>query len=146
MADGTPITAALQPLVTRWSDAMALVDSTPRIALTGPVGQLQAVRRDVQAVTWPACARHAADLLVGGMSSEIDGYLGLMAGHSADETKTLPDVGTLSYGYLSQVSGVAEANRIFDADYYAAILRGRQTFAEFATELAYADGEESRPN
>jgi hypothetical protein len=146
MQDGTAITSAFQPFTTRWGDAVALVDSTPRIALSGPVGQLQTVRRDVESAQWPLCARRAADLLVQGMNAEIEGYLGLMAGHTADETKTLPDVGTLSYGYLSQVSGVAEANRIFDADYYTAIVRGRQTFAEFGTELAFAAGEQQRPN
>jgi hypothetical protein len=145
MQDGTAITSAFQPFTTRWGDAVALVDSTPRIALSGPVGQLQQIRRDVEAAQWPLCARRAADLLVQGMDSEIDGYLGLMAGHAADETKTLPDVGTLSYGYLSQTSGVAEANRVFDADNYAAIVRGRRIFADFGTELAYAAGEEPRP-
>lgn len=145
MQDGTAITSAFQPFTVRWGDAVVLVDNTPRIALSGPVGQLQAIRRDTEAVQWPPCGRHAADLLIEGMNSEIAGYLGLMAGHTADETKTLPDVGALSYSYLVQVSGVTDANRIFDADYYAAIIRGRQTLGEFGTELAYANGESLRP-
>lgn len=145
MADGTPITAAFLPLAARWGDAVVLADNTPRIALSGAVGQLQAIRREVESVDWPPCARRAADLLSDGMNSEISGYLGFMSGHRPEETRALPDVGTLSYAYLVQMSGVAEANRLFDADYYAVIDRGRATLVEFGTELAYASGEQPRP-
>lgn len=147
MPDGTPLTAAFLPFVTRWADGVVLADATARIALSGPVGQLQAVRRDVKSVTWPACAQSAADVLIQGMDSEIIGYLRFMNVSPADERRYIPQFNeNLTYAQLERQVGQSQADALFYADSYAAIATGRQYFGEFGTELAYADGEQARPS
>src|SRR5579871_1408916 len=78
-ADGKTVSDQLAQFATEWDDALKLAASTSRIALASPVSQLQRIRRDVQAQTWPDCATKAKELLVASMSATVDGYLAFMA-------------------------------------------------------------------
>ena len=44
-------------LLDRWRDAATLADSTARVALAGPIADLQAIRRELLALEPPDCAR-----------------------------------------------------------------------------------------
>lgn len=62
----------------RWEDAVRIADSTSRGALSGPLAQLQSVRRDAQALTVPPCLLQGKTDLVKGMDLIIDGYLAFL--------------------------------------------------------------------
>jgi hypothetical protein len=77
--DGKKVSDKLNQFATEWDDTLKLASSTSRIALATPVSQLQRIRRDLQAQTWPDCAQTAKGLLVGSMDATIDGNLAFMA-------------------------------------------------------------------
>jgi len=70
--------ADLERLYGRWKDASLLADSTARIALSGPVATLQAIRRDVGEMIVPACLDGAKRDLVAGMDAQIKGFVFFM--------------------------------------------------------------------
>ncbi|MVT28776.1 hypothetical protein GO496_10580 [Acidovorax citrulli] len=47
---------AMDTLVARWDDAVKVASTTGRIALSGPVATLQAIRRETEGVTVPPFA------------------------------------------------------------------------------------------
>ena len=59
----------------RWFDAVEIADSTSRIALSGPVGELQAIRREIGVVEGPDCAAKAGLALYNHTDHVIDGFL-----------------------------------------------------------------------
>lgn len=59
----------------KWNDASTLASSTARIALSGPVASLQALRRETHAMIVPPCLDHAKAALVSGMDKEIEGFV-----------------------------------------------------------------------
>jgi hypothetical protein len=90
---GHPIANTFNNYLKRWDDATALASGTPRISLSGPLSQMQAVRRDAEAEPWPACARNAAQLMDTAMNSEINEDLAFMSNTyatSASRTQSRP--------------------------------------------------------
>lgn len=67
--------ADLKTLQARWMDALEIADSTSRISLAGPVGELQAIRREIGALEGPDCARAAGAALYIHSEAVIDGFL-----------------------------------------------------------------------
>jgi|CXWK01.1.fsa_nt_gi hypothetical protein len=67
--------AELAALRQRWLDALEIADSTARISLAGPVGELQAIRREIGALEGPACAQGAGAALYIHSEAVIDGFL-----------------------------------------------------------------------
>ena len=67
--------ADLETLRGRWLDALEIADSTARISLAGPVGELQAIRREIGALEGPACAQVAGAALYIHSEAVIDGFL-----------------------------------------------------------------------
>lgn len=59
----------------KWSDASTLASSTARIALSGPVANLQTLRRETQAMIVPPCLDRAKATLLEGMGKEIEGFV-----------------------------------------------------------------------
>jgi hypothetical protein len=59
----------------RWKDGSALADSTARIALSGPVSNLQTIRREVNDMIVPACMDGAKAALIEGMDAQIRGFM-----------------------------------------------------------------------
>lgn len=65
-------------LVVRWDDAVKVALTSGRIALPGPVGILQATRREAEELTVPPCLDEAKAHLVKGMNSTVEGFLVFM--------------------------------------------------------------------
>jgi len=74
---------AVRPLFNEWNDAVQLATRASRLSLAGPVGDLQELRRRVQAVDVPACAERAQSTLIKHMDAIIDAQLGFMAHEDA---------------------------------------------------------------
>lgn len=83
----TDYRAAVDGITSRWDDANALAGSTARINLSGPVGDLQEIAREVDALDPPPCAEKAHSLLTDYMRRVIDGYLSFMAQEANAENK-----------------------------------------------------------
>lgn len=67
--------AELDDLHARWMDALEIADSTARISLAGPVGELQAIRREIGALVGPECAAMAGVALYMHADAVIEGFL-----------------------------------------------------------------------
>lgn len=67
--------AELDDLRARWMDALEIADSTARMSLAGPVGELQDIRREIGALEGPECARMAGAALYMHADAAIDGFL-----------------------------------------------------------------------
>lgn len=103
--DGDLVYDLLDGFAQEWDDAIDIARSTGRIALSGPIGELQSIRRDVQRQEWPECATDAHGHLVNWMDGTIDGFLAFM--------QQKPD---------SEITGIFEdANR--DQEQFFAALR-----------------------
>ncbi len=77
--DATRLKASVQPLMARFDDANKLANSTSRIALSGVISEMQATRRDFEALTVPDCAALAKTQMVDFMDKAIDAYLSFLA-------------------------------------------------------------------
>ena len=77
----------LNAIYARWNDALKLADSTARIALSGPVGKLQEIKREAESLMVPACLVEPKKKMIDGMNHMIDGFMHFMG--SADIGKIL---------------------------------------------------------
>lgn len=68
----------LVDLYKRWIDAEKLAGSTARVALAGPVGALQELRRQAEAVQAPSCLTDTHKSLVKLLGASVDSYLSFM--------------------------------------------------------------------
>jgi hypothetical protein len=66
---------AVRSLFDEWNDASQVASSTARIALSGPVSELQALRRQAEALDVPLCAERAQAALLKHMDGMIESYL-----------------------------------------------------------------------
>jgi hypothetical protein len=62
----------------QWSDSERLLESTARIALAGPVGNLQKLQREVETYQSPACVAPAKTELVSLISANTDAMISFM--------------------------------------------------------------------
>lgn len=62
-----------------FKDYREIASSTGRIALTGPVTELQNIKKETQSLVVPACLVQAQTLLVNSMDADITGFLFFMA-------------------------------------------------------------------
>ena len=69
---------AFQKHSRQWEDAWATAKSSPRIALSGPVAELQRLRRSLEEASAPVCIRPVIDLEVRAESEDIAGMLQFM--------------------------------------------------------------------
>lgn len=79
----------LQTQTEKFSDAFKIAQSTPRISLSGPISDLQEIKRATDDVPVPACLEHAKELLVGGMQTSIDGSIAFMGQAAETEVSSL---------------------------------------------------------
>ena len=63
-----------------WKDAYKIATATSRIALSGPVGELQEIRREASKVVPPECVAEEHDSYLEGM----DTYIGMILDFMAD--------------------------------------------------------------
>lgn len=82
---GPPQAAPLLALYNRWIDVDTLARSTSRIALSGPVGKMQDLTREVQAVKVAPCAEEAKKALLSLVSGSTEAMIAFMR---KDEIKT----------------------------------------------------------
>jgi hypothetical protein len=69
---------AFQKHSRQWEDAWAIAKSSPRISLSGPVAELQRLRRSLEEASAPVCIRPVVDLEVNAESEDIAGMLQFM--------------------------------------------------------------------
>ena len=68
----------LLDLYRRWADAERLALSTGRIALSGPIAAMQAIQREAEIITSPACLDDARKALVDLTQKSSQGLLEFM--------------------------------------------------------------------
>jgi hypothetical protein len=90
----------IQPLMAEFSDTMEVAGSTPRIALSPIIQDLQRIRRDIIDVPAPDCAQRAANLLISGMNNVINGFVDFV-GEAGDATVERE----ISQGVLEMTNG-----------------------------------------
>jgi hypothetical protein len=73
----------LMEIYSQWLDALKVANSTGRIALSGPITNLQSIRQDTQNLKVPTCLKDAKDTLLESMNNMIDGFLAF-AGDEGD--------------------------------------------------------------
>lgn len=96
-AEVDPFLQDLDALMAEWTDAVALADSTSRLALSPAVDKLQTLRRTAEALSVPDCGEYLRQMVVAWMDFRIDGYLTFMRQSGApDAYATLRDI-TLPY-------------------------------------------------
>lgn len=78
-AQASGYSQALDAVARKWDDAAKLASATPRIALTGPLADLMAVRRELEALTPPSCAQAQQDALVAYQNAILDAFVSFMA-------------------------------------------------------------------
>lgn len=69
----------IEPLIDEFLDTAELADSTPRIALSPVVGDMQRIAREIEDLSAPDCAVDASVRLISGINLVIDGYIGFMS-------------------------------------------------------------------
>ena len=94
----------LSALTKRWDDAQALASSTSRIALSGPVSNMQGIKRDVEAVQLPACLLPAKGALSASMSSTIQGFMSFMTQDSSGSSNSLAAARVDAEKYLAELA------------------------------------------
>lgn len=77
--------AAVDDIVERWDDAAEIANSTARMSLSGPLGELQDIKRDTGDIEVPECAADAHAALIDYQETIIDSFLAFM-GQEDDET------------------------------------------------------------
>jgi len=77
----------MMDLSEEWDDAMAVANSTSRIGLTGPIGDLQEIKREAGRMEVPPCLEWAQTRLIKMMEFGIDGFLAF-ASEEPDSTVT----------------------------------------------------------
>lgn len=74
----TAANKSVDDLIGRWEDAVKIAGTTGRIALSGPVSAMQALRRDAEQITVSPCMDQAKGHLVKHMGSTIEAFLVFM--------------------------------------------------------------------
>jgi len=82
-----PFITQLQSIAREWDDANKLAGTTPRASLAAQIQNLQAIRRKVQDVQAPECAKKAQTDLIASMDATIEAYL-LFLGQKPDTEVT----------------------------------------------------------
>lgn len=83
--DTNAVAENLEDIAERWDDAMDVAGSSSRIALAGPVSELQSIRRETRTQDWPECGQEAQQELVGWMDESINALIAFM-GQDDDAT------------------------------------------------------------
>jgi hypothetical protein len=79
----------LEQTLEKFDDANALASSTSRINLAGPIGDLQSIKRETDALVVPTCLGKSKTLLVKGMQSNIDAFLAFSSQESDTQVSSL---------------------------------------------------------
>lgn len=69
---------SLTDIYLRWNDAVKLANTTARIAVAGPVGNLQAIKQEADKLLVPNCLTAPKKKMVEGMDKIISGFIQFM--------------------------------------------------------------------
>lgn len=92
--------AALKAIEDKWDDALDLARSTPRISLSGPVGNMQALVREAGSLALHECLAPAKELLLKSMSLELERLLLFMRSIERDSAESIREARMATAGYL----------------------------------------------
>lgn len=70
--------ATVDSLNEQWDDALAIANSTARMSLSGPLGDLQSLNRDTKQIDVPECAASAHEAMLDYQEAIIDAFLAFM--------------------------------------------------------------------
>lgn len=65
-------------IVTEWNDAISVADKTPRVSLSGPISEMQKIRREAYDFKANECLLPAKEKLVSSMDALVDFYITFM--------------------------------------------------------------------
>lgn len=85
--DGQPVISTILEYAETWDDALGIAQNASRIALSGPISDLQEVRRDFRAEEWPACAKPLTDPLTNYMDATIEALLMFMGNEDDNDVQ-----------------------------------------------------------
>lgn len=91
-------TEEFSTLIDEWKDALDLAGATPRMTLSGPLAEMQSVRRNAENLEVPACMRHIHTNLISGMDNALEGF------YAFGQQK--PD--TVVEGYFRSANGILQ--------------------------------------
>jgi hypothetical protein len=78
-----------------WADTLDIAASTSRIALSGPVGELQAIRREASRLEPPVCFADEHENYLEGMDTFIGFFLDFMADADSEPDETDINIASL---------------------------------------------------
>lgn len=92
------------PVLERWRDAFQIASEAPRISLPAPIADLQAAKRDFEAIAAHECLESARKSIVDGMNYTIDGFIAFLGrGPDEDVSRSFEMADTLLDGGLKEV-------------------------------------------
>ena len=68
----------IKATMVKYQDAIQLAASTSRIALSGPVSNMQGLKREADLIIVPACMSKSKEFLIQGMNASIQHFLDFM--------------------------------------------------------------------
>lgn len=78
----------IQGLMAEYEDALDIASSTSRISLSGPVAELQDIKRQTEAVEVPACLVPAHRFTIASMEKSIEAFISFMGQASDSEVNS----------------------------------------------------------
>jgi len=81
----------------RFGDAHKVADSTPRIALSTPISDMQEIKRAAMQIKVPACLDNSKNWYLDGMQNYIDGYIAFMGEANDSEVNLYIATGDLYF-------------------------------------------------
>ncbi len=97
--EAAPLMAAYR----RWVDAEKVAIATPRLTLSGPLRDMQAVLRETESLPVPACLTKAKTLMLDLMTQSVDKLISFMGSRD--------NVSGFVYVYQTRSDGVREIER-----------------------------------
>ncbi|OGO69849.1 MAG: hypothetical protein A2Z49_09600 [Chloroflexi bacterium RBG_19FT_COMBO_56_12] len=98
-----------QAIVNRWLDAEQIAGSTSRIALAGPLSELQSIKQDMTSLKVPPCLERAQAFIVDSMERTIGAYLLFMQNEPDNKIKEAFSEATHSLGnYTAELNAITE--------------------------------------
>lgn len=76
----------LKDVYARWSDAMKIANSAPRVALANHIKDMQEIRRDAEKINVPPCLYDLKSSLLLTMDSFSDVFISFLANESQEKT------------------------------------------------------------
>lgn len=96
-------------IMEEWTDAIQIAESTPRINLTGPIQELQTIKRKAHFIKVPDCMVEPKKSLILSMENAIEAFIIFMADSDENRTDALFDQAKTNLStYTTQLQGVQE--------------------------------------